>query len=172
MRPYRRTVSHVAIAEPNQSHHEDAGGVGGRKAGKSRDSDPVDFHQGERQRRTYPIGNGTTHAGNQRDAATISEPNHLLGNCLSGHEHASHVDFEHRVGVLRGVLESRSLLLDSGGSHQSIQATFDLANRFDDAVQQLGVPDVNATVVEFRAQFLASTLLDFVELGGLARGNR
>ena len=66
---------------------------------------------------TYPIGNCTAHTGNHGNAAPVSKANHLLGHGLCGHEHTSHIDFEHGVAVLGRILQGRGLLLDARRSN-------------------------------------------------------
>lgn len=66
---------------------------------------------------TYPIGNRAAHAGNQRNASSVTETNHLLSNCLRGHHDTRDVDFEHPVGVLGCVLKGRGFLLDSSSGN-------------------------------------------------------
>lgn len=116
---------------------------------------------------TYPIGNGTAHAGNEGNAATIAEANHLFGNRLGGHEHTSDVDFKHGVGILGRVVEGGSFLLDASGGDQPIQTALGASDGLDGAVEEFRVTDIDATVLQLRAQFLLGTLLDLVELGRL-----
>lgn len=116
---------------------------------------------------TYPIGDRATHTGDHGDATSISKTNHLLGHSLGSHEHARDVDFEHGVAVLGRVLQSRGLLLDTGSRDQAIHATFGVGDVVDDAVEQLGVTDVNAAVVQFCAEILGA-LLDLCEFCGLS----
>jgi hypothetical protein len=114
---------------------------------------------------TYPIGNGAAHTGDHGDAATVSEANHLLGNGLGGHEHAGDVDLEHGVAVLGRVLQSRGLLLDTGGGDKTVHAALGVGDVLDDAVQELSVANIDAAVVQLGAQLLGA-LLDLCKFGG------
>jgi hypothetical protein len=67
---------------------------------------------------------------------------------LGGHHNTSDVDFEHSVGILRCVFQGGGLLLDTGSGNQTVHATFGVGDRLNSAVQELGVTDIDATVLE------------------------
>lgn len=96
---------------------------------------------------TYPIGNGATHTGDHGDTTAVPKANHLLGHSLSGHEHARDINLEHGVAVFGRVLERRGLLLDTGGSNQTIHPALCVGDALDDVVQQFCVTHVDATVL-------------------------
>lgn len=115
---------------------------------------------------TYPIGDSATHTGDHGDATAVPKANHLLGHGLSGHKHTRDINFEHCVAVLGRILERRGLLLDTSGSNQAVHAALCVGDSLDDAVQQLCVTHIDATVLQLGSQILG-TLLDLCELGGL-----
>ena len=112
---------------------------------------------------TYPIGDSAAHTGDHGDAPSVSKAYHLLGYGLGGHEHARDVDLEHGVAVLSCVLQRGHFLLDTGSGNQAVHAALGIGNAFDDAVEQLRVTHIDATVVQLGAELLG-TLLDCCKL--------
>lgn len=116
---------------------------------------------------TYPVDDGAAHASYHRDAAAVTETNHLFCCSLSRHEHACDVDLEHGIGVLCGVFQSRCLLLHTCGSEKTIKTAFLGADAADDRIQVFDITNVDLRVMELGAKLLFGTLLDTVEIRGL-----
>ena len=89
-----------------------------------------------------------THARNDRDTASISKPDHLLGHRLRRHKDPRDIDFKHQVRILGRIFQRRRLLLDPRRSNQSIQPPPLLTNRLHNSIQPLHIPHIDLAVVE------------------------
>lgn len=114
--------------------------------------------------KTYPIGDGAGHAGNEHHAAAVAKLDHLLRNRLSSHEDTGNVDLEHAVGVLSLVLERWRFLLDARSRDQTVHPSLNVRDFLDRLVEAFNIPHVNLSVFELRAQFILCLLCDNFEV--------
>lgn len=112
------------------------------------------------------VRNGAAHAGDQADTARLLEADHLAGSCLRRHECAGEVDAHHVVGILGCVLECWCLLVDTGGSNETIQAASGVGDALKDAVELGNVSHVGLVVCEGGAKLLLCPFGDLGETRG------
>lgn len=120
------------------------------------------------RQKTYLVSNSPAHTSNHNNAAPIPKSDHLLGDRLRSHEDASHIDLHHGVGVLGRVLQCGRLLLDTGSCDEAVHASLDIGDFFDDGIEEFGVADVDAAVLDFCAE-LTGFGLDAGEVFALHR---
>jgi hypothetical protein len=121
-----------------------------------------------RQRRKrggmYSISNTPTHTCYHNDTASVSKPHHLLCCCLCSHETTCHVHTHHSVRILRSVLQSRGLLLNTSGCNQSIESLVVSGNFLNNGVHPLDVSNIKSPIRKRAAEFFLCPLLDTEEI--------
>jgi hypothetical protein len=110
-----------------------------------------------RKRETHPIRNGSAHTRNEHNAPPIPKPDHLFCGCLCSHKDPGDVDAQHLVTISRGVLQGWRLLLNAGGSNQTIQALVLIRNLLHNGIHSVDIADIDALVGERGAQLLDSS---------------
>ena len=116
---------------------------------------------------TYPIGDSCTHACDHRNAPSVAELDHLLGDGLRGHEDAGNVDVEHQVRVFGRVFQRGRFLLDAGSGDEAVHPSMRLRDGLDARVELVDIPHVDLAVVQCRPELFCRALLYAVEVGGL-----
>lgn len=112
------------------------------------------------RRATYSVRDRAAHARNHNNTTPITKPNHLLCSRLRRHKSACNINLKHGVRVLCCIFQCRRLLLDASGGDKAIQTTVLGGNLLDNGIEMLNLADVNATVVQFRAELRGGALLD------------
>lgn len=92
------------------------------------------------------VGDGATHARDQRHAAAGFQADHLASHRLGRHEDAGHIYTQHLLGIRRRVFQSRRLLLNAGCGNEPVQAAVLVGNTLDDSVEVVHVPNIHAVV--------------------------
>ena len=75
-------------------------------------------------------------------------PNHLLGHCLSGHEHSSDVHLKHCVGIFGAVFKRRRLLLYTSRRDEPIELALSIRDVADDLIQLWDISNIDLSVVQ------------------------
>jgi hypothetical protein len=108
----------------------------------------------------------SAHTRDEDDAPAALKLDHILRDCLRGHEDPRNIDRKHPIRIFLRVNQCRRLLLDARCRNQSIEAAMLVRNVVDDFVQCWDVTDVDLAVVERGAEFLFCVLCDLVEVWG------
>ena len=116
---------------------------------------------------TYSVGYRTTHRRYHSDGTTTAMLDHLLRDSLSSHKHAgdllsaistytieissrhsSYIHLEHRVRILRRILQRWRLLLNTSRGNQPIKLSLRLANTAHNLIQLRNIAHIDLPVVQ------------------------
>lgn len=109
------------------------------------------------------VRNTSAHARNQEDATSLLEADHLASHSLCSDKDTSEVDAHHVLDLLGGIVQSRSLVVDTRSGDQAIQSAVLVRDALDNGVEGIDISHVHLVVRQGSAELLAGASCDFEE---------